>query len=227
MPSPGTTIGPMKNSPTSFIPTVPHNFHSTSKLYHYPARLPHGWPCFCFGCLSNSSWWKHTQEQSPGMEKILHGLRNNLFLHRMLRNKKLRPWELLPCLYAKDNFQDLVMLPWLKAQSAVPLTLTLWLQPSGKMEGMTQHTKQRVTMHNFYSGNWGHKKRTNQRKDNRKPYLIAFFISSTLQKLQNSNKQWKDSWELPTSGQCALASITKSQKPNNGKQNSYAYKKLP
>ncbi len=43
------------------------------------------------------------------------------------------------------------MLPWLKAQLAV--LLTLWLQPSGKMEGTTQNATQNVTLHDFYCGN--------------------------------------------------------------------------
>jgi hypothetical protein len=45
--------------------------------------------------------------------------------------KRSKSWELLPWLCAKGEFQDPVMLPWLKAQSAVPSTL--WLQPFRRM----------------------------------------------------------------------------------------------
>jgi hypothetical protein len=44
---------------------------------------------------------------------------------------------LLPWLYVKGDFQDSVILPWLLAQSAVPLAM--WQQPSGVMDIPTQH----------------------------------------------------------------------------------------
>jgi hypothetical protein len=44
-------------------------------------------------------------------------------------------WGLLPWLYVKGDFQDRVMVPWLKSQSKVPSTL--WLRPSEKMDKKT------------------------------------------------------------------------------------------
>jgi hypothetical protein len=56
--------------------------------------------------------------------------------------KRSKSWELLPWLCAKGDFQDLVMLPWLKAQSAVPSTLLL--QPSRRTLGKTQNEIQNI-----------------------------------------------------------------------------------
>jgi hypothetical protein len=67
------------------------------------------------------------------------------------KTKRSKSWDLFPWLCAKGDFQDLIMLPWLKAQSAVPSTL--WLQASRRTEGKMQTKMQNITLHNFYSGN--------------------------------------------------------------------------
>jgi hypothetical protein len=57
-------------------------------------------------------------------------------------------WVHLPWLFAKGDFQEQLMLPWLTAQSEIPSTL--WLQPSGTTEGTTPNMTQKITLHNFY-----------------------------------------------------------------------------
>jgi hypothetical protein len=64
---------------------------------------------------------------------------------------ELLSWGFLPWLYVKGDFQDRVMVPWLKSQSKVPSTQ--WLRPSEKMDEKTPIGTQRTTMGNFYSGN--------------------------------------------------------------------------
>jgi hypothetical protein len=64
---------------------------------------------------------------------------------------ELLSWGLLPQLYVKGDFQDWVMVPWLKSQSKV--LPTQWLQPSKKMDKKTPIETQSATLGNFYSGN--------------------------------------------------------------------------
>jgi len=59
--------------------------------------------------------------------------------------------EVSPWLCAKDNFLDHVMLPWLKAQSQIPLTM--WLRSSGKTSTTTQNGTPSATLHDFYGVN--------------------------------------------------------------------------
>jgi hypothetical protein len=61
---------------------------------------------------------------------------------------RLKLWAHLPRLFAKGNFQEQLMLPWLTTQSEIPSTL--WLRPSGTMEGTTPNKTQKITLHNFY-----------------------------------------------------------------------------
>jgi hypothetical protein len=65
--------------------------------------------------------------------------------------KRLKSWQILLLLCTKGDFQDLVMLPWLKAQSAV--ALNLWLQPSRRTDEKTQNKTHNIMLHDFYSGN--------------------------------------------------------------------------
>jgi hypothetical protein len=60
-------------------------------------------------------------------------------------------WELLPWLYAKGDFRDSLMLPWLKSQSQIPLTQ--WLRPSEKTGEKTHIGTQNATLGDFYRGN--------------------------------------------------------------------------
>jgi hypothetical protein len=60
-------------------------------------------------------------------------------------------WGLLPWLYVKGDFQDRVMVPWLKSQSKVPSMQ--WLLPSEKMDEKTPIGTQSATLGDFYSGN--------------------------------------------------------------------------
>ena len=57
-------------------------------------------------------------------------------------------WAHLPWLFAKGNFQEQLMLPWLTAQSEIPSTL--WLRPSRTTEGTTPNEMQKITLHDFY-----------------------------------------------------------------------------
>jgi hypothetical protein len=58
---------------------------------------------------------------------------------------------LSPWLYAKGDFRDSLMLPWLKTQSQIPLTQ--WLRPSEKTEEKTHTVTQNATLGDFYRGN--------------------------------------------------------------------------
>ena len=66
-------------------------------------------------------------------------------------SKKSQSWELSPWLYVKGDFRDRVMVPWLKAQSKIPLTQ--WLQPSEKMVTRTPTGMQNAMLADFYKGN--------------------------------------------------------------------------
>jgi hypothetical protein len=57
-------------------------------------------------------------------------------------------WAHLPWLFAKGNFQEQLMLPWLTAQLEIPSTL--WLQPSGTTKGTTLNKMRETTLHDFY-----------------------------------------------------------------------------
>ncbi len=50
------------------------------------------------------------------------GLDGNYFLYGMPNSTESLSWGLLPWLYVKGDFQDRVMVPWLKSQSKVPST---------------------------------------------------------------------------------------------------------
>ena len=58
---------------------------------------------------------------------------------------------LSPWLYAKGDFRDSLMLPWLKTQSQIPLTQ--WLRPSEKTEEKTHTGTPNATLGDFYRGN--------------------------------------------------------------------------
>jgi hypothetical protein len=58
---------------------------------------------------------------------------------------------LLPCLHAKGDFRDSLMLPWLRIQSQIPLTQ--WLRPSEKTDKKTHTGTQNATLGDFYRGN--------------------------------------------------------------------------
>jgi hypothetical protein len=58
---------------------------------------------------------------------------------------------LSPWLYAKGNFRDSLMLPWLRLQSQIPLTQ--WLRPSEKTGEKTHTETQNATLVDFYRGN--------------------------------------------------------------------------
>ncbi len=64
---------------------------------------------------------------------------------------ELLSWGLLPWLYVKGEFQDRVMVPWLKSQFKVPSTQ--WLRPSKKMDEKTPIGTQSATLGDFYSSN--------------------------------------------------------------------------
>jgi hypothetical protein len=66
-------------------------------------------------------------------------------------SKKSQSWELSPWLYVKGDFRDRVMVPWLKAQSKIPLTQ--WLRPSEKMDARTPTGMQNAMLADFYKGN--------------------------------------------------------------------------
>jgi hypothetical protein len=57
-------------------------------------------------------------------------------------------WAHSPWLFAKGNFQEQLMLPWLTAQLEIPSTL--WLRPSGTTEGTTPNKMWKITLHDFY-----------------------------------------------------------------------------
>jgi hypothetical protein len=61
---------------------------------------------------------------------------------------RLKLWVHLPWLFAKDDYQEQLMLPWLTAQSEIPSTLLL--QPSGTTEGTTPNKMRKITLHDFY-----------------------------------------------------------------------------
>jgi hypothetical protein len=69
----------------------------------------------------------------------------------MPRQHKAQSSGLSPWLYAKGNFRDSLMLPWLKTQSQIPLTQ--WLQPSEKTEEKTHTGTQNATLGDFYRDN--------------------------------------------------------------------------
>jgi hypothetical protein len=64
---------------------------------------------------------------------------------------ELLSWGLSPWLYVKGDFQDRVMVPWLKSQSKVPSMQ--WLRPSEKMDEKTPIGTQSAILDDFYSGN--------------------------------------------------------------------------
>jgi hypothetical protein len=63
---------------------------------------------------------------------------------------ELKSWERLQWLCIKGNFHDRVMVPWLKTQSQIPSTLWLW--PSGKMDGKIPTRMLSATLADFYNG---------------------------------------------------------------------------
>jgi hypothetical protein len=60
-------------------------------------------------------------------------------------------WGLLPWLYVKGDFQDRVMVPWLKSQLKVPSMQ--WLRPSEKTDKKTPIGTWSAMLGDFYSGN--------------------------------------------------------------------------
>ena len=79
------------------------------------------------------------------------GLDGNYFLDGMPRQHRIAIMGAFAGLYVKGDFQDRVMVPWLKSQSKVPSTQ--WLRPSEKMDEKTPIGTQSATLGNFYSGN--------------------------------------------------------------------------
>ncbi len=81
-------------------------------------------------------------------------------------------------LFIKGDFQDEMILPWLRAQLQIPSTL--WLQPSKKTDKKTPKRTSRIALANFYGGNWGRTKRTIQKRSNRKLHvcILRLILSS-------------------------------------------------
>jgi hypothetical protein len=74
-------------------------------------------------------------------------------LKEYLEHTRLNSLEILRWLCIKDNFLDHVMLPWLKAESQIPSTSTMWLLFSGKMDAMTPNGTPSALLQDFYGGN--------------------------------------------------------------------------
>jgi len=157
MPFPGTTTEQMTNSPKSSAPTAPLNFHSTSKLFYCQARLTHGWPCYCYGCPTSSSWWKHTRQWNSNVELLLkvlpkHWTRRQPFPQRHVPNSPTQNHRRFCHCCASRAISSATWCPpgW-KRQSQIPSTM--WLQSSGKM-GMTSPNRMPSAMlHDFYGVN--------------------------------------------------------------------------
>ena len=80
--------------------------------------------------------------------------------------KESDSWEPLPWLFVKDDFQDHLSKPWLKAQSEVPFHL--WLRPSEKMTIPTPQKTRMVNLADFYRGYSDRSKKGTQTQSNKK-----------------------------------------------------------
>ena len=77
--------------------------------------------------------------------------------------------EPLPWLCAEEDFQDRLMLPWLKAQSEVPFHM--WHRPSGRTTDPTQRGTRMASLEDFYNANGGLSETQTQTPSNRRPSL--------------------------------------------------------
>ena len=85
-------------------------------------------------------------------------------------------WEPSPWLCVEDDFQDRLMIPWLRAQSEVPFRM--WHRPSEKMTGQTQQRTRTASLEDFYRANSGHSETTIQTQNNKKPSQSASYRKS-------------------------------------------------
>jgi hypothetical protein len=96
------------------------------------------------GTLENKAReWKRTQSTATALD-----LDTTPSLTGCQDSTRSKLWAHLPWLFAKGDFQEQLMLLWLTAQLEIPSTL--WLQPSGTMEGTTPNEMRKITLHDFY-----------------------------------------------------------------------------
>ena len=76
-------------------------------------------------------------------------------------------WEPLPWLSVKGDFQEQLMVPWLRAQSEVPFHF--WLRPSETMTVPIQQRTMMATLEDFYQGYSEHSRKGTQIQSNKKP----------------------------------------------------------
>ena len=80
--------------------------------------------------------------------------------------------EPLPWLCDKQDFQDRLMIPWLKAQSEVPFHL--WHRPSGSTTDQTQPKTKTASLADFYHANTGRSEIKTQAQANKKLSQSAY-----------------------------------------------------
>ena len=76
-------------------------------------------------------------------------------------------WEPSPWLCVKQDFQDQLMTPWLKAQSEIPSRL--WHRPSGRTIGQTQPKTKMASLADFYRISSERSETRTQLQSNKKP----------------------------------------------------------
>ena len=84
-----------------------------------------------------------------------------------LEEKEFGSWEPLPWLSMKDDFQDRISAPWLRAQSEIPFHF--WLRPSEKMTVQTPQKTRMVNLADFYLDSSDLSETTTQIQSSKKP----------------------------------------------------------
>ncbi len=119
-----------------------------------------------------------------------------------------------------DNFQAILLKPWLQEQSEIPFQV--YAQPSGKTVNLT-HPKTRIfNLVSFYNDFTDHTQTTIPNKNSKKPSPSASSQNSQNEKTPNCSEQSDSSPPLQFSSPCNHANTSKSPRQRNDEPRSSA-----
>ena len=118
------------------------------------------------------------------------------FLDQFTRGQQTRIMGAFPWLSVKEDFQDHLMEPWLKAQSEVPFNMSH--RPSGKITGQTKQKMKTATLEEFYRGSTEPTKTATQIQNNKRTSPSASSLKSLKRNQQRPNEP-QVSWQLEVS----------------------------
>ena len=118
---------------------------------------------------------------------------------------EINSWEPLPWLCVKGDFQENLMVPWLRVQSEVPFHL--YLRPSGRMEKPIQQKTRMGTLQEFYQDSTELSETRIQIPNNKKKLPAQVLVMMHKNNQTESQKAIGQLGIDAFSGQCVLASI--------------------